>query len=192
MMISNSENKKFAFLRGVNVNGRKVLMKDVCEVFTRTGMENVSSVLASGNMIFGSPLKNEDLRKLLEAALSLHYSDRIDLFVKDAEELRTIMENDPFDNSKEFHTYVFISEKGMEKELEKLFNDIVPVSDEEGIVCNGTFYWKVPKGNTLTSGFSRILGRKDLRGKFTSRNINTLKQMIEHRINSSRSVRPLP
>jgi Uncharacterized protein conserved in bacteria len=191
-MISNSENKKFAFLRGVNVNGRKVLMKDVCEVFTRTGMENVSSVLASGNMIFGSPLKNEDLRKLLEAALSLHYSDRVDLFVKDAEELRTIVENDPFDNSKEFHTYVFISEKGMEKELEKLFNDIVPASDEEGIVSNGTFYWKVPKGNTLTSGFSRILGRKDLRDKFTSRNINTLKQMIEHRINSSRSVRPLP
>jgi len=174
-----TEERKCAFLRGVNVNGRKILMKDVCEIFSRSGVKNVSSVLASGNVIFSSPLKNTELRTMLETALLPHYSDKIDLFVKDVQELKMITENDPFDPSEEFHTYVFISERGMEKELERLFKDIVPASGEEGIVNNGTFYWKVKKGDTLTSGFSKMLGHKDLKDKFTSRNINTIRRITD-------------
>ena len=172
------ERKKCAFLRGVNVNGRKVLMKDVCEIFAKAGMKNVSSVLATGNVIFNSRMENTELRTTLEAAVSDHYSEKIDLFVKDLQELELIVKNDPFCPSEEFHTYVFISENGMEKELEILFNNIVPAPGEEGAVSNNTFYWKAAKGNTLTSGFSKILGRKDLRDKFTSRNINTIKRII--------------
>jgi len=174
-----AEERKCAFLRGVNVNNRKVIMKDVCKIFTDAGMNDVSSVLATGNIIFSSPLKNAELRTMLETVLSAHYSDKIDLFVKDLKDLRIVIENDPFCSSEEFHTYVFISEKGTERDLEELFRNTVPVPDEEGVVSNGTFYWKVKKGDTLTSGFSKILGRKDLRDKFTSRNINTIKRMVK-------------
>ena len=171
--------RKCAFLRGVNVNGRNILMKDVCEVFSKAGMDNVSSVLASGNIIFESSLENTELRALLENALHLHYSDKIELFIKDIRELEQIVEDSPFPPSEEFHTYVFISEKGTEIELERLFTGIVPALEEEGVISNGTFYWKVKKGGTLTSGFSKILGRKDLKSKITSRNINTLKKITK-------------
>ena len=44
--------KKFcAFLRGVNVKGTNMKMADVCKVFSDAGMQDVSSVLASGNII---------------------------------------------------------------------------------------------------------------------------------------------
>ncbi|WP_300672629.1 DUF1697 domain-containing protein [Soonwooa sp.] len=45
--------KKYcAFLRGVNINGASLKMKDVCDVFSKTGMQNVQSILASGKYPF--------------------------------------------------------------------------------------------------------------------------------------------
>jgi len=173
------QGRKCAFLRGVNVNGRKVIMKDVCDIFAKEGMKDVSSVLATGNILFRSPLKNAELRTMLESALSSHYSNKFELFIKDIRELEAIIENDPFDSFGEFHTYVFISEKGEEVEFERLFKGIVPAPNEEGVVNKGTFYWKVTKGDTLTSGFSKMIGRKDFKDKFTSRNINTLERIMK-------------
>lgn len=46
--------KYCAFLRGVNVKGTNMKMAEVCEVFKKAGMVEVSSVLASGNIIFAS------------------------------------------------------------------------------------------------------------------------------------------
>ena len=41
------------------------------------------------------------------------------------------------------------------------------------------FYWKVPKGNTLESDFGKIVGRKDLKNTFTSRNLNTFEKVLK-------------
>ena len=45
------------------------------------------------------------------------------------------------------------------------------------IVAN-TFYWQVPKGNTLDSSFGKILGKKQLKDKISSRNINTFDKIF--------------
>ncbi|MGH2623835.1 MAG: DUF1697 domain-containing protein, partial [Sphingobacterium sp.] len=43
------ENRRYiAFLRGVNVKGKNMKMKDVCAVFEKAGVNNVHTVLASG------------------------------------------------------------------------------------------------------------------------------------------------
>ena len=44
--------KYCAFLRGVNVKGTAMKMAEVIEVFKNTGVKNVSSVLATGNILF--------------------------------------------------------------------------------------------------------------------------------------------
>ena len=46
--------KYCAFLRGVNVKGTAMKMVEVVEVFKNAGMKNVSSVLATGNILFES------------------------------------------------------------------------------------------------------------------------------------------
>ena len=46
--------KYCAFLRGVNVKGTAMKMADVVEVFKKQGMIKVSSVLATGNLLFES------------------------------------------------------------------------------------------------------------------------------------------
>ncbi|SDZ73099.1 Protein of unknown function [Porphyromonadaceae bacterium KH3R12] len=75
-MKKSTENKPIfcAFLRGVNVKGTNMKMAEVCSVFEKTGMENVSSVLASGNILFSSDKKKDELKALLEKAMSTHTS----------------------------------------------------------------------------------------------------------------------
>lgn len=168
-----------AFLRGVNVNGRAMKMAEVCEVFRAAGMEQVSSVLATGNILFCSDTPAAELRDKLEKAMSEHYSESVSLFVKNSGEVKTIMENVPFASDPNLHLYVFISEPDFEKVLAEEFAKITPAPQEAAAVKNGVFYWQVPKGSTLDAGFSKILGRKDLKEKFTSRNLNTLQKIAD-------------
>ena len=41
-------------------------MADVCEVFEKAGMQDVSSVLATGNILFSSDKSAAELKKILE------------------------------------------------------------------------------------------------------------------------------
>ena len=62
--------KYCAFLRGVNVKGTNMKMLDVCEIFKNAGMQKVTSVLASGNILFESDKNVEKLKKILEQKMS--------------------------------------------------------------------------------------------------------------------------
>ena len=61
--------KYCAFLRGVNVKGTAMKMADVVEVFKKQGLINVSSILATGNILFESEENPLELRKILEKSL---------------------------------------------------------------------------------------------------------------------------
>ena len=163
-----------AFLRGVNVNGRTMKMGEACEVLEKAGLAGVVSVLASGNLIFRSDEPRRALKGILERALSDHYQDDVHLFVKRAEEVSAMLAATPFAHDAGLHTYVFICEPGFEEVLLEEFGTITPSEKEAAAIRDGLFYWQCRKGATLDSGFSKILGRKDLREKFTSRNIATI------------------
>lgn len=55
-----------AFLRGVNVKGTTMKMAEVCAVFEKAGMKDVSFVLASGNILFSSDKNKDELKTVLE------------------------------------------------------------------------------------------------------------------------------
>ena len=163
-----------AFLRGVNINGKAMKMAEACEVLRQAGLENVISVLASGNLIFQSDMTQGELRGFLEQILSNHYNDKVHLFVKSSDEVSAILTTVPFTEDAELHIYAFICEPGFEKVLLQEFNKITPSKNETAEIRKGLFYWQCRKGATLDSGFSKILGRKEMKEKFTSRNIGTI------------------
>jgi uncharacterized protein (DUF1697 family) len=78
--------KYCAFLRGVNVKGTNMKMADVCQVFKDAGMKDVASILASGNIVFSSDKNAEELKVILEKAMSEHFSYEAFLFIKSQEE----------------------------------------------------------------------------------------------------------
>ena len=87
-----------AFLRGINVGGRRsVKMSELEAVFLSLGYEKVRTVLASGNLIFEGPksapdLVAGDIRKKLEARLGL----KTDLILRPLSGIRRLVKSDPF------------------------------------------------------------------------------------------------
>ncbi|EJL67467.1 DUF1697 domain-containing protein [Chryseobacterium populi] len=171
--------KYCAFLRGVNVKGTNMKMADVCQVFKEAGMQDVSSVLASGNIVFSSDKKAEDLKKILEKAMSDHFSYEAFLFVKTQKETEAFWNSNPFEKNDDFHTYAFVGSMEVENVLMKEFDAASKVDHEKGEITNNIFYWQVPKGNTLDSSFGKILGKKSLKDQLTSRNINTFEKILK-------------
>lgn len=173
------ENLYCAFLRGANINGRNMKMSDVCGVFLQAGMKNVSSVLATGNILFSSDIQKMELRSYLETAMSKYYLCDVTMFIKSMEEIKDILKDPPFAPDPELHLYTFICEHGFETVLMHEFINIIPTSKEAASIKSGFFYWQVSKGSTLDAGYSKILARKDMKEKFTSRNINTIRKIYD-------------
>ncbi|MBS1486478.1 MAG: DUF1697 domain-containing protein [Bacteroidetes bacterium] len=172
-------NRYCAFLRGVNVKGTTMKMAEVCTVFENAGMKSVSSILASGNILFSSAKEKNDLKKLLEKAMSAHFKYEAFLFLKDKSEVETIFEKNPFAVDADFHIYCFVGNDKIEKTLMSEFEKSQKTKGEDAKIVATNFYWRVPKGNTLDSSFGKILGRKDLKEAFTSRNLNTLEKILK-------------
>lgn len=172
-------NSYCAFLRGVNVKGTNMKMAEVCAVFQKAGMKNVSSVLASGNIIFSSEKDKGELKTLLEKAMSEHFSYEAFLFIKDKSEVESTFGNTPFPADADFHIYGFAGVDGIEKVLMEEFKKSRQTIGEEAKIVADNFYWKVPKGNTLGSEFGKILGNKKLKDTFTSRNLNTFEKVFK-------------
>ena len=168
-----------AFLRGVNVNGRTMKMAEACEVFRASGMEQVISILATGNIVFQSQTERSKLRNILEAALGGYFQMESNLFIKDADEIKEMLAAAPYASDPEWHIYAFICDPGFEQVLVKEFESAGQdrQSDESAAVNGGYFFWRVRKGRTLDTPFAKILGSRKFKDKFTSRNISTIEKV---------------
>ena len=168
-----------AFLRGVNVNGRNMKMADVCRVFLAAGMEQVSSILASGNIVFQSNHDKPELRTILEAVLNEYFQMESKLFIKDAGEIKAMLAAAPYTPDPGWHIYAFICDPGFEQTLVKEFEASAQgsLSDESVAVNSGYFFWRVRKGSTVDTPFSKILGSRKFKEQFTSRNIGTIEKV---------------
>lgn len=168
-----------AFLRGVNVKGTNMKMSEVCEVFVKSGMKNVTSVLASGNILFSSEKPATELKPLLEKAMSQYFDYEAFLFIKNEDEIKNLLEKNPFEVQSDFHIYGFVGINGIETTLQEEFGKTKKSLEEKSKIIDGNFYWKIAKGNTLDSTFGKILGKKSLKDSFTSRNINTFEKILK-------------
>ena len=170
--------KYCAFLRGVNVNGTSMKMAEVIKVFSEAGMKDVSSVLASGNILFSSDVKADELKATLEKAMSDYFQYEAFLFLKNEDEIAEILRNTPFTKVEDRHIYVFVGVEGVEALLMDEFAKSNRKENGKAEIVENTFYWQVPKGNTLDSDFGKILGKKTFKNQMTSRNINTFERIL--------------
>lgn len=171
--------KYCAFLRGVNVNGTTMKMAEVCQVFQQAGMDDVSSILASGNIVFSSDKTADKLKPLLEKAMSAYFDYDAFLFICTQPKTAQFCRDYPFGQHENLHRYVFIGAAGIEQTLMNAFEQAIKIEDEQAQVINGVFYWQIPKGQTLASAFGKVLGKKSLKDQLTNRNINTIEKILK-------------
>lgn len=167
-----------AFLRGINVGGRTIPMAALRECCEDLGLEDVSTVLQSGNVLFRSAEGAGALKSTMEAGLGhrFDYPARVQIYTLAT--LQKIVDASPFfESDPRTHSYVVFFEKGLEKKL------IAEVGDGDNDVDRlevgeGVIYWRVPKGSTLQSGFAKHLTKARYKDFHTNRNINTLRKVL--------------
>ena len=167
-----------ALLRGINVGGRTIPVAELKVVFSEMDLDNVKTVLQTGNVIFSSDRSLSSLKQLIEAALSERFNYPAHVHVHRMVQLRQIVEASPFEGTdSRTHSYVVFFVDGLEQKLMAEAKDLD--SKVESIeVGDGVVYWQVVKGNTLQSSFAKYLTKARYRGFHTNRNINTLRKIL--------------
>jgi uncharacterized protein (DUF1697 family) len=87
---------QIALLRGVNLNGRKVVMSELRALCEKLGCTNVRTLLASGNVVLESKLAGAKLEEKLEKAIAAEFGMKTEVFVRSADELDAAIAANPF------------------------------------------------------------------------------------------------
>ena len=166
-------------LRAVNVGGRKVLMADLKRVAAEAGFEAPATLLASGNLLFGTTLAPAAAERALEAAILKEIGVATDVMVRDRAEFAAVIAANPFPEAARTQPNwllaMFLTGEP-QGELSSLEN--VCVAGEELRLGPGCLYIFFPQGAGVSKlGNSFIERRLKVRG--TARNWNTVGKLAE-------------
>ena len=83
-------------LRAVNVGGRKVEMAALRKVAEEAGFEDPRTLIASGNLVFGTQLSAAEAERRLEAEIEKAFGLFSDVMVRDLAQLKAVVADNPF------------------------------------------------------------------------------------------------
>jgi uncharacterized protein (DUF1697 family) len=87
-----------ALLRGINVGGKNLVpMATLRDAFADAGYEDVSTYIASGNVLFSATKPAEKLEAEIEAALEKSFGRELVVVVRSQRQLRAVVDNAPKD-----------------------------------------------------------------------------------------------
>ncbi|MEO6002331.1 MAG: DUF1697 domain-containing protein [Opitutus sp.] len=86
-----------AFLRGMNLGNRRIKMDELRRHFETLKFKNVTTFIASGNVLFSSPSADEvKLVAKIEAELARVLEYRVDTFIRSRAAITAIATSEPF------------------------------------------------------------------------------------------------
>jgi uncharacterized protein (DUF1697 family) len=164
-------NTYVAFLRGINVGGSTMVsMKELADLCTRRGFDEVRTYINSGNVIFKSPLPEIELKAALETALAEKTGKEIGVVIRSTRDLELVVKNNPFPGAVPSQVGVMLVMEPIAKNVREEF--VIP-GREEVVPGNREVYVHYPDG----MGRSKLKWPPSLRGG-TMRNINTLAKLV--------------
>ena len=160
-----------AFLRAVNVGGTTSLpMKVLAALCTDLGLQDVRTYIQSGNVVFASKLTERKVQALLEAKLAAKMGKKIDVMVRTAAEVRSVLAANPFPHGKPAQVGVLFLAERAPKDL----MDRVIISGPEEVQ---------PAGREIYIHYPLGMGRSKLKLPATivgtTRNLNTIARLVE-------------
>ncbi|MHA3704424.1 DUF1697 domain-containing protein [Jatrophihabitans sp. YIM 134969] len=159
-----------AFLRGVNVGSITVTSAALKQCLEALGLEDVRTVLASGNAVFSSPRRRTTLKPAIEKALRDTFGYDAWIVLLDAADFEAAIDGCTLQPVAGWHTYYLLGSD--EKVLDEL-DELAP-ADEPHARGPHVLYWQVEEGHTLTTPFAKILAQRKYKAHTTSRNARTM------------------
>jgi uncharacterized protein (DUF1697 family) len=167
-------NRYVAFLRGMNLGGRRVTNQVLRAHFEALGCEDVATFRASGNVIFAKAGRHADLTSQLEEGLAEALGYEVPVFLRSEKELLTIAAHEPFDAkqlaaSKGKLQVAMLTKRPSAAAAEKALS--LSTEDDRLAIEGRELYW-LPKGGMSESeldlkALATILGPTTIRTKGT-------------------------
>ena len=160
-----------ALLRAINVGGTGTLaMTDLKSLCEGLGLTDVRTYIQSGNVVFGCAWAEGHIKAAFETALLTRLGKRIDVLVRSATEMSTVLNRNPFPSAQGNKVSVLFFNQA----LKKAAVAAITIPDNEEIRLAGReVYVHYPNG----------MGRSKLKlsslGIATSRNIDTVAKLVE-------------
>jgi uncharacterized protein (DUF1697 family) len=88
--------KYAAFLRGMNLGGRRITNRDLAAAVAGLGFEEVETFRASGNVVFAGDGGRDAIAARLESGLGDALGYEVPVFLRSAAEVRAIAAREPF------------------------------------------------------------------------------------------------
>ena len=165
-----------AFLRGMNLGGRRITNADLTSEFDALGFDRVTTYRASGNVIFMASGQAEgELVAEIEEGLEESLGYAVPTFVRTEDEVRAIADFDPFDldrvaRSKGKLQVSILSSAPAKKQRDAV---LAMATDEDPLViAERELYW-LPGGGLLESDLD-LHAIDDLLGPSTRRTKGTI------------------
>ena len=144
-----------AFLRGMNLGGRRIKNEELRRRFEEIGFEEVATFRASGNVVFATP-KGEAEAKLgrrVEAELGERLGYEVPVFLRSVEEVAAIAAQEPFDagaveKSKGKLQVSFLAKKPSAAAKKKA---LAAAGDEDLLAIEGRELYWLPSGGISES-----------------------------------------
>ncbi|MEM6992962.1 MAG: DUF1697 domain-containing protein [Myxococcota bacterium] len=164
-----------AFLRGMNLGGRRITNPDLCAAVEELGFTDVAAFLASGNVAFTGKGTPAALQKRIEAGLEKSLGYAVPTFIRSAAQVRAVAEGDPFaaravKGSRGKPQVVFLAKKPTTKAKAAA---LALETDDDWLAIEGQELHWWPIGGLSTSEFdfkalSKIVGEPTVRTKNTN------------------------
>lgn len=169
------------FLRGVNVGGVKVPMKDLATLLRESGFDPVKTLLASGNVVLGTAESDPArVKDAVERALRERFGRDIGVIVQDGDQLESLAANYPFDSPDDGvkrHRYLVLT-PGREEAAAILGSAPDPADSERVAQLGACICWEVPRGDSLGTALAKHFARASSSTLVTTRNMNTIDKVL--------------
>ena len=170
MAVAKKTTTFIALLRAINVGGTGMLpMKELSALCTELGFEKVRTYIQSGNVVFESADGREKVTTEMEAALERKTGKKIDVMVRTAAELKSVLEANPFFEAQGSKVAVLFLPGSAPKTLPA---SIAIGGKEEIRLGKSEVYVYYPEG----MGKSKL--KLQALGVATARNINTVAKLV--------------
>ncbi len=164
-----------AFLRGMNVGGRRLTNDDLRAHFVAMGFAEVATFRASGNVVFaGEAQPADDVRERIESGLEQALGYAVPAFIRTAAEVHAIAAATPFETERlqssagKLQVGLLSASPSSQARADAL----ALAGDTDGLAFDGREVYWLPSGGVLGSALdmtslARALGVMTLRTKGT-------------------------
>jgi uncharacterized protein (DUF1697 family) len=167
-----------AFLRGMNLGGRRIKNEELRAEFEALGFSDVSCFRASGNAVFSAKGIEAKLTGEIEAGLGEALGYEVPVFLRGAAELQAVVAHKPFDAkalkaSKGKLQVTFLEQKPKAAACKRA---LALASDDDRLALEGRELYWLPKGGLSDSELD-LKELADALGHNTVRTMGTVEQI---------------